>query len=259
MANNSDTLIDHPQVLQFLFHPRREFPMDPETKGVEVHIPVAKNISLAGRLFIAKPDSPVILFWHGNGEIAADYEDISTIYTNMGITFLVVDFRGYGLSDGEPTGTALLQDAVTVFKQIQTVLGDNKVKSEKIYVMGRSMGSAAAIAIAADDSSSTISGLIIESGFAYSIPLMERLGGLRLSDDESQGFENLRKISGVKTPLLVIHGEEDQIIPVQDGQALFDAAPTRDKYIVRIPRAGHNDLMMVGQRDYFLSIQQFVK
>jgi alpha-beta hydrolase superfamily lysophospholipase len=261
MSNKLDTLIDNPQILQILFHPRREFPLDPGTRGVELHIPVAENISLAGRLYIAKPDSPVILFWHGNGEIAADYEETSLRYTKIGITFLVVDFRGYGLSDGVPTGTALLEDAIVVFDQIQNILKDNNVNSEELFIMGRSMGSASAIAIAAhaQDSGNTISGLIIESGFAYSIPLMERIGGLDIASDESQGFENLSKIAKVKVPLLVIHGEEDQIIPAADGEALFDAAPTKEKNIVLIPQAGHNDLMIMGQREYFGSILRFVK
>ncbi|MBF0382982.1 MAG: alpha/beta fold hydrolase [Magnetococcales bacterium] len=257
MSHNSQLLIDHPQIQQVLFHPRRESAFEAGGNGVEVHLMVAENVSLAGRIFVAAADSPIILFWHGNGEIAADYEQIAQIYTNMNITFLVMDFRGYGLSDGVPTGSALLADGIAVFERIQDVLQQHNITTEQIFVMGRSMGSAAAIAIAAH-AGDAIAGLIIESGFAYSIPLMERLGGLSLDADESQGFGNHAKISQVTVPTLIIHGEEDQIIPVADGRALFDAAASNKKHILTIPHAGHNDLMMVGQREYFQAIYSFV-
>jgi alpha-beta hydrolase superfamily lysophospholipase len=76
-------------------------------------VEVEPGIVLGGRLYPAAPDSPAILFFHGNGEIAEDYDDIAPLYIQMGITLLVMDYRGYGTSG--LTASHLLSDAVAVF------------------------------------------------------------------------------------------------------------------------------------------------
>ena len=251
-------ILNNPTVLRILFHPREEMAFESSTAAKIVQFSVEDDIKLAGRLHITHKTAPVILFWHGNGEIAADYDDIASVYTGMGINFLVCDYRGYGLSDGQPTGTALLNDAVTVYEKIDTVLNDHGIATDPLYIMGRSMGSAAAIETA-DQAQKGIAGLIVESGFAYTIPLIERLGGFALDADmETQGFGNHEKIANVTVPILIIHGEMDQIIPVTDGIALFEQAGASQKKQVIIPNAGHNDLMMTGQAIYFESIRKFV-
>ena len=254
----TNSILENPTVLRILFHPRRELQFETTKDANIVHFSVGPGVQLGGRLHTAAADAPVILFWHGNGEIAADYDDIARIYTGMGINFLVVDYRGYGISDGIPTGTALLEDAVTVYGQIQNVLNVHGIRTDRLYIMGRSLGSAAAIATA-NHAQDSIAGLIVESGFAFTMPLIERLGGLALDGvNESQGFGNNGKIAHVAVPTLIIHGEEDQIIPVFDGRALFEQSGTRKKKLVTIPHAGHNDLMIVGQATYFESIRTFV-
>ncbi|MBF0460927.1 MAG: alpha/beta fold hydrolase [Magnetococcales bacterium] len=252
------TLLDHPVVLQHMFHPRREMPWEGLGDAQPVRIPVGPEISLGGRLHISGAAAPTILFWHGNGEIAADYDDIAPVYTGMGINFLIMDYRGYGISDGVPTGTGLLADAIALYRQVRPVLADNGIENDRLYVMGRSLGSAAAIETA-HHAQEEIAGLIIESGFAFTIPLMERLGGMSLGGvGEEQGFGNPVKMAQVPVPVLIIHGEEDEIIPVADGHALFAGVAHGDKKLVIIPDAGHNDLMMVGQRVYFEAIRDFV-
>lgn len=251
-------LLDHPHVIQVMFHPRREGDLAFSPHSRELRFPLDHSLYLGARLFVADPEGPVILYWHGNGEIAADYEDISQLYTAMGINLLVVDFRGYGISTGTPTGSNLLADAVVVLKQVREVMRGHGLTCSKLFVMGRSMGSAAAIEIAFRDPDA-IDGLILESGFAFTIPLLERLSGMPLSGiDESHGFGNDEKISKVSTPTLIIHGEEDDIIPVTDGRALFEQSGAQKKQIVTIDSAGHNDLMLVDQTAYFDAIRQFV-
>ncbi|MBF0132483.1 MAG: alpha/beta fold hydrolase [Magnetococcales bacterium] len=256
---NTSSLIDHPQVTQILFHPRGEWGYAPSQVAVELHFPVENGVTLGGRLYrTATPHGPWLLYWHGNGEIAADYEDIATLYTEMGFHFLVVDFRGYGLSTATPSGTTLLQDAVAVVDLLESVAGHHAPGLDNLFVMGRSMGSAAAIEIAVRRPEK-IKGLILESGFAFSIALIERLGGLSLEGvQESEGFDSLEKMRTIRTPSLLIHGEEDVLIPVTDSQALFDICPAENKKLVRIPNSGHNDLMMNGISIYFESIAQFV-
>lgn len=254
----TSTLLDHPLILPHMFHPRREIASEGFGDAKVVRLPVGPDVEVGGRLHISGLESPSLLFWHGNGEIAADYDDLAPLYTGMGINFLAMDYRGYGISSGVPTGTGLLADAITVYRLVQQLLADNGIRSHQLYVMGRSLGSAAAIEIAYH-AQGDISGLIIESGFAFTIPLMERLGGMSLQGvGEDQGFGNHEKMAHLSMPVLIIHGERDQIIPVTDGYALCDNVRHPHKKLLTIPRAGHNDLMIIGQKAYFDAIRAFV-
>jgi len=89
-------LLDRPEVSQVLFYPRRAYGSASALTGVRlVGVEVEPGIVLGGRLYPAAPDSPAILFFHGNGEIAKDYGGIASLYTRLGITLLVMDYRGH--------------------------------------------------------------------------------------------------------------------------------------------------------------------
>jgi fermentation-respiration switch protein FrsA (DUF1100 family) len=255
----SQSILDRPDVLPFLFHPRREMDIPYSTPDVRlILVEVESGISIGGRLYPAGTHDPLILYFHGNGEIAADYDDIASLYLQLDISLLVMDYRGYGLSGGTPSAQNLLTDALTLFTATDGILDENHLNASKLFVMGRSLGSAAAIEVARNAGES-LDGLIIESGFADTFALLERLGIQVLDADESQGgFDNLNKIHQVTIPTLVIHGESDVLIPVSDGRQLYANCGTEDKKLVLIPGAGHNDLMLIGVRFYFEAIRNFV-
>lgn len=253
-------LLDHPQVLQVLFYPRREYEFFTRTPGVfPVTIPVSPTVSLSGRLYPATVTSPIILFFHGNGEIASDYDDLSQLYRQMGMTLLVIDYRGYGMSGGSPTGTTLLTDAPVVFAALGNIFAKHQLMPSRCYVMGRSLGSVPALEVAVQ-AGHAIAGLIIESGFASVLNLLNYLG-LIFNEIEhiTDEFGNAEKIARINVPLLVIHGQEDQLIPLSEGEELYRLAPVTDKKLVTIPHAGHNDLMIVGMTQYFGAIKTFVE
>lgn len=241
-----------------LFHPRHD--LSPAPAGAyDVQIPVAERVLLGGRLNVAGKNTPVILLFHGNGEVASDYDDISRLYAQMGVSLLVVDYRGYGKSDGTPTSSTLLSDAMATYRALHDVLPKYGLNDSRLFIMGRSLGSAAAIEIASR-AGNKLSGLIIESGFAYTFPLIERLGGPSLSNmsEVDNGFNNTGRMELVEVPTLVIHGEADVLIPVADGKALFDHCKSLKKRFVTIPKAGHNDLLFREQKIYFDAIRKFV-
>ncbi len=256
MAGGNFDFLDDNRVTNILYHPGRR--AEPLQSGREVRIDVGDGVALGGAVYSAGAGAPMILYFHGNGEIASDYDMLSQLYTGMGITLFVVDFRGYGASDGRPAASNQLSDAVKAYDQARDVLGEDG--TGPMFLMGRSMGSASALEIAAR-AGDGIKGLIIESGFARSFELIERLGGLRLPGavEGEHGFANADKMARVKVPTLVIHGQDDWIIPITDGRQLFEACPAEDKTMVEIPHAGHNDLLMVGQREYFGSIFELVR
>jgi pimeloyl-ACP methyl ester carboxylesterase len=260
-ARRSFELLDSPEVSRILFHPRRDPPNRPLPLRVRsLRIQVDEGIAVGARLHRASLDGPTILLFHGNGEIASDYDGISPLYTDLGINLLVADYRGYGSSDGQPTASHLLADAVTTYEQVGSILIEQELKAKPLLVMGRSLGSAAAIEIACH-AGDGIAGLIIESGFAYTLPLLTTLGlrmGLKGADEAREGFGNLDKITQVHVPTLIIHGQDDWLIPVDNGHALYEHSGATDKRLVTIPHAGHNDLLFAGQKLYFDALRAFV-
>jgi len=253
------SILDRPEILMFLFHPRPE----PSRSGIstgatDVFIPVAEGVQIGARLHMAAKQAPNILFFHGNGEIVADYDELGPLYNQMGINFLAVDYRGYGRSTGQPTVSAMMQDAHAVFKFIGGWLNQNGYTGPFI-VMGRSLGSASALELV-EHHQHQIDGLIIESGFAYAGPLLQLLGinPVAIGFSEETGFRNLAKIENFTKPTLVIHAEYDHIIPFTDGQALYDASSARVKNLLKIPGANHNDIFARGLSAYLESVKALV-
>ena len=254
------TALDRPEVLSFLFHPRKEFEThSPAAAAQDIFIRVEESVDIGGRFHMAHPDGANILFFHGNGEIVADYDELGTVYTRMGINFMPVDYRGYGRSSGQPTVTSMMKDCHTILEFTLSWLQANGFAGPLI-LMGRSLGSASALELSCC-CPDKIDALIIESGFAYAGPLLQLLGinlaaiGFR----EEDGFGNADKIGKFKKPTLVIHAEYDHIIPFSDGQALFDTCPSPDKTLLKIPGANHNDIFMRGMSEYLKAVKKLAE
>lgn len=249
--------LDRLEVLACLFHPRPGYRPSSQANGDDLRIPVGDGVVISGRCHQADPEAVTILFFHGNGEIVEDYDDLGPIYARRGINFLVVDYRGYGQSAGQPTASALLADSHAVLGFVAGWL-KRQGHAGPLVVMGRSLGSAPALELASHHPE-VIAGLILESGFAHTGPLLRRLGVnlATLNFEEYQGFRQLDKIRIVTKPTLIIHAEHDHIIPFSDGQALYDASPAPDKRLLEIPGADHNTIFAVGWRPYLEAVETF--
>jgi hypothetical protein len=256
--NKNYEKFDRPEILNFLFHPRKEEFSGGGSVGEEIVIPVSGGESIGSKLFFRDPASPLILFFHGNGEIASDYDDLGPIFTSQGISFLVVDYRGYGRSTGSPAVSTMISDAHEIFDFTISFMGKRGITG-KPFVMGRSLGSASALELAASRPHD-MQGLIIESGFAKVRPLLKLLG---INPDNSgitdeSDFGHIEKISSYTGPLLVIHAEFDHIIPYTDGADLFAASTSAEKNMVTIKGANHNNIFMIGMNLYMSSIREFI-
>ncbi|MDO9529713.1 MAG: alpha/beta hydrolase, partial [Syntrophales bacterium] len=249
------SVLDRPALMTYLFHPRPEYgTSDSRTVAEDVLIPVEKDVVVGARFHLAEKTSANILFFHGNGEIARDYDDLGTLYRSAGINFLPVDYRGYGRSTGSPTITAMMRDSHLVFDYVYNWLTENGYTGPFI-VMGRSLGSASALELMANYKDK-IDGAIIESGFAYSQTLLNLLG-INMKDlglGEEDGFRNIDKIRTFDKPTLIIHAEKDHILPFADGQTLYNASPAKDKKLLEILGANHNDIFLRGMEDYMRAV-----
>jgi alpha-beta hydrolase superfamily lysophospholipase len=257
MTEQADySLLDKPEVLSFIFFPRKDVTEAPANASDHL-IPVDKDVSISCRFYVHSQRAPSFIYFHGNGEVVSDYDHIAPIYNQLGINLFVADYRGYGASQGRPTFSNMISDALAIFKAFVDILNENHYSND-IFVMGRSLGSAPAIEIVYHHQEQ-LKGLVIESGFASIINLLLYLGlpteSLGLKDTE---FPNLTKMRTITIPTLIIHGEYDSLIPPTEGKALFENAASRNKNLVIIPDAEHNDIMLVGMERYFKAIKEFI-
>ncbi len=249
------TTLDRPQILSSVFHPRPDLSLETPEGAEDLFIPAEEDVSLMGRVHLGPQDGANILFFHGNGEIVADYNELGRVYTRMGMTFIPVDYRGYGRSTGSPGIDAMMRDSHAVFDFVRDWLLERGYNGPLI-VMGRSLGSAPALELASSRQEE-LPALIIESGFAYTMPLLRLLGidvdALGLEED--RGMDNLDKMARIRLPCLILHAEKDWIIPLSDGKALYEACPSTDKTLVQIPGAGHNDIFLRDLNRYMQAIR----
>ena len=212
----------------------------------------ADGISLSSRFFPAAKSAPAILFFYGNGETVNDYNNIAPLYIQAGVNFFVSDYRGYGRSGGWPSFTTMLADSHKVLDFASRILAEDEFTG-KLYVMGRSMGRHSAFELAANRGGE-LAGVIIESGrpilgnFVYTLPPQQ---GKALE----QAY--FAKVSSISISSLVIHGELDELAPVEQAVEMHHAFQSSDKRLLTIPGAGHNDLLYRGLNEYFAAIREF--
>nr|VFJ77601.1 MAG: hypothetical protein BECKFW1821C_GA0114237_113110 [Candidatus Kentron sp. FW] len=238
--------LDHPMVNSTIFFPRQD-PGLPSPPGSEdFYIEVDPGIRVMARYYPHEPDSPMLIHFHGNGEIVADYDNIAPAFHAAGASLVSVDYRGYGKSDGQPSVRKLLDDAHAVLDFLLK-LRDERAYRSPLVVMGRSLGSAPAIELAASRGEQ-FAGLVVESGFAQMFPLLALFGispeQLGISPESNRDNED--KMREVQKPVLILHAEGDEIIPLWNGQRNFERAGTQEKRLVTIPHADHNTIMMFG-------------
>ncbi len=246
---------DRPEILECVFHPRGDFSAQTSSATMEhFRFQVEDGVKIGGTLYHENKSAPILFFFHGNGEIVSDYEDLGPLFLNAGLNFFPVDYRGYGRSNGTPTVTAMMNDCHRLFQHARSWLAENGFTGPFI-VMGRSLGSAPAIEIAStyqDD----IDALIIESGFAYIMPLIRLLGIHETFPgvDENNGPKNFDKMRSIVIPTLIIHAEYDHIIPFSDGEVLYNNAGAASKQLVEIKGADHNNIFFHDFKKYMQGI-----
>jgi alpha-beta hydrolase superfamily lysophospholipase len=258
--------LDRPEILETLFPIAyspyglpdflRGFPPDLPAYAIEVE----EGIRVVCGFWVAGKDCPSILYFHGNGETVGSHEWIAPLYIQKGINLFVTDYRGYGSSNGKPTISNMIADTHPIFRGFQEIVSREGFR-DSIFVMGRSLGSVPAIETALNYQEA-IRGLIVESGTANNFRRLREYvsdGGVEMASGGESPFLNKVKIRRITKPTLIIHSEYDQIIPVSEGNELYQNSGAIDKKILIIPGAGHNDIMMVDHRTYFNTIEEFIK
>jgi uncharacterized protein len=194
---------------------------------------------IAGR----EPSLGHLLFCHGNAGNIGDRVPHAALLAAAGFDVLLFDYRGYGRSTGRPHEQGTYHDAHAA---LAALVGRPGVDRDRVFYLGESLGGAVALALAVERPPR---GLILESTFTSirqaaraHYPFIPRV----LVPD---AYPSLRQISRLTVPLLVLHGDRDDVVPLAHGQALFEAA-TEPKRIRVFPGLGHNDLVARAGHEY---------
>jgi len=249
--------LDDPRVGSAIFFPRPDMPYGPPAPGAADHMfDVPDGARLRLRVYPGPDDAPRILFFHGNGETARDYDALAASFQELPARLVIAEYRGYGPSSGRPLLTTFLGDAHASLDEMLTLAPSS---DSSVVVMGRSLGSAPAIELASARPGD-IAGLIVESGFARVVPLLELLGvpATRLGISEDHGPASERKMATVCQPTLILHAENDEIIPIRDAELLSGACADPDHEFRRVPNAGHNDIQSRAGVSYFEAIRRLL-
>jgi fermentation-respiration switch protein FrsA (DUF1100 family) len=173
---------------------------------------------------------PVVVFAHGNGELIDDWPASLAPYRAMGVSVLLVEYRGYGRSAGSPSEDAITEDFVA-FHDLVAARPD--VDAARFVYHGRSMGGGAVCALAARRPPAA---LVLQSTFTSLAAVMRRFGIPRLLVLDP--FDNVAVLGALSSPVLVIHGTSDALIPPDHARAL--AAAAAQGTLVWF-EGGHND------------------
>jgi fermentation-respiration switch protein FrsA (DUF1100 family) len=228
---------------------RIELRMHDGTKLVGWYLPAAAESGEA-RQRAAK--SPGMLWFYGNGETIGAIWPIIRDFRPTNAALLVIDYPGYGASDGRTTEAGIYEAADLAYDAL-TSRAD--VDHQRVYVYGRSLGSAVATHVAA---AHDVAGLILESPFTSARGMAARhyrivprfLVRLRL--------DNIGLMPRIHCPTLVLHGTADMLVPMKMGQEVAAAAGGPVEFVM-IEGAGHNDTYDLGGNAYKDKLAGFVK
>jgi fermentation-respiration switch protein FrsA (DUF1100 family) len=204
--------------------------------------------------YVASRRSPAVLLWcHGNaGNMIHRLENLAALY-EIGLSVFLFDYRGYGRSEGTPSEQGLYQDARAAYGYLTDV---RHIDPARLVVFGRSLGAAVAGNLASERK---VAGLILESAFpSVAAMAKEQFGGLPTHWLLGSRFPLVERLKSIRAPMLMIHGDQDTIVPFPLGEQVFLAAPgPKSLYVVK--GADHNNLPFVGGQSYFSTLKQFIE
>jgi uncharacterized protein len=225
---------------RLIFEPKRSLVVQPNELGfrvVDITIPVGGE-KVHAWWMPAREGGKVILYFHGNdGNVSTSLAE-TALLRELGHDVLVVDYRGYGESDGRfPSEATVYEDAEAA---LGFLTGEWGIAPRDVYVYGHSLGAAVAIDLAVKHRE--IGGLIVESGFTSIYDMAELESKYSIYPVRlllNQRFESIAKVPRLALPVLYIHGTADEIVPYSMGVALYERSGGR-KRLLPVPGGDHD-------------------
>jgi len=252
-------LLSYLSILLFMFLFQRTFMYHPKVKNLdptpiafeyqEVFIPSGNDIELRSWFSFKPQNKKTVLFFHGNaGELHARVYKLNK-FSNMNLNFLIISWRGFSGNDGKPTEKGLYQDARKAVEWLEKK-GINK---KDIILYGESLGTGIAVELASKDN---FSGIILESPYTSMVDMGKRFYPfVPVSLLQRDRYNSIKKIKKIKSPILVLHGKADTLVPFYMGRKIYENA-NEPKYSYFPTFDNH---MMAYDQNMIDVLQNFIK
>lgn len=219
----------------------------------EVFFPAADGTRLHGWYVHGHDERGVLLWFHGNaGNISHRLHNLKKLHDALHIPIFIFDYREYGLSEGEISKAGTFSDARGAFEYLTNEKGFDP---SAVLLFGRSLGTALAVDIASREE---CLGVILEAAFTSTDDMMQRYFPFFSPPPQTTvKYDSLSIIDRIRSPVLFLHGQWDQTIPVSMARRLFDKTHAPKKFY-EISGADHNDTYLVGGTEYFAVWQKFL-
>lgn len=226
-------------------------PADLEISYEDVQLETRDGVRLHGWWVPREEAAATLIFFHGNAGNVSHRLDSIRVFHELGLAVMIIDYRGYGSSEGRPNEEGTYLDAEAAWRHVTETRG---IPPEEIVLFGRSLGAAVAAWLAAHQPAA---GLIVESAFT-SVPdlgqeLYPFLPVRWLSRFEYPTREYVRSVS---SPVLVVHSREDEIAPFHHGAAVFEAA-AEPRTLLEL-HGTHNEAHLVSGATYRDGLEAFL-
>lgn len=230
-----------------VYHPTSSLRSDPGDIGLgyrDVHLIAEDGVRLHGWFVPREGAWATALAFHGNGGNIGHRVEWIKLLHDAGVAVLIIDYRGYGRSEGAPFEDGLYRDARAAYRWWEK---ERRPLGDRLIIAGESLGGAVAVHLASEVSPDA---LVLQSTFTsiremaktmFPIGLLRPLMNVR--------FDSATLIRRVACPTLIIHGTRDTLVPFRMGQELFDLAP-EPKAFYAVPDAAHNDLLDAAGPEY---------
>ncbi|MDP8216630.1 MAG: alpha/beta hydrolase [Candidatus Kaelpia imicola] len=237
-----------------IYYPTKEIestPMNAGLKYEDVFFNTDDGLKLNGWFIPAEDPRGTLLFCHGNAGNISHRIEIIEVFNELNLNVFIFDYRGYGRSQGSPTEEGLYRDAQAAYKYL---LGRKNINKDAIVIYGKSIGANVAIDLA---SKVTVAVLIFESGFSSAYDMGKKLFPyLPVKWIITIKYDALAKIKNIAIPKLIIHSQDDEIVPFKLGKKLFEAAPPPKEFYQM--QGGHNEAFFMAMKEYSSKINIFL-
>eukprot|EP00747_Dinoflagellata_sp_TGD_P179711 gnl/TRDRNA2_/TRDRNA2_30968_c0_seq1.p1 gnl/TRDRNA2_/TRDRNA2_30968_c0~~gnl/TRDRNA2_/TRDRNA2_30968_c0_seq1.p1 ORF type:complete len:426 (-),score=75.93 gnl/TRDRNA2_/TRDRNA2_30968_c0_seq1:66-1343(-) len=272
MASMLDGIWDSPMVTQIAFKPRPATAsyMNATTGRIrDGSFTMSDGVHVGYRLFLPPENvevKAVVYFFHGNSETCTEVADVVDVFHRVGAALLSIDYRGFGWSTGQPSITKICSDADECFAASQRVLHAAGIGGVKRIMWGRSIGASSAVHLASRNPKK-VHGMVIDSGLLAikELPMIPTIAQQMLGQQSQMMLQmvsdphNTRgKLSAIACPVLVVHGDKDEIVPVAQGVEMHDKCASQSKVIKRWPDAGHNNIQELHGKEWATEVAALI-
>jgi fermentation-respiration switch protein FrsA (DUF1100 family) len=246
---NQTNLIHLPDI------PSRDVDVTPDQLGLSyesVDLITADKVRLHGWFIPHDTPRATLLFFHGNAGNISHRLDSLQFFNSLGLAVLIIDYRGYGKSEGRPSEKGIYQDALAAWQYLTEA---KQIPSENILLFGRSLGGAVAAYLATEQAAL---GLVLESTFT-SIPDMaaELYPWLPTGWLVRYQYNTRERMAAINCPVMIVHSPEDEVIPFKHGQRLFQLANEAKRFFEL--RGDHNTGFLRNLDRYRDHWEQFIR